>query len=406
MRLAIQSTKTDRRALVALCACTFLGSLAVLLPIAFLPKLADDLHSSVSVLGQIFTATLFISTLAGLAVGPLVDRIGARPLLAGGALAAALGLAIGGVAPSTPVFLTSALPGGLADAALLGLPLVVAASMKHDETGSSAIGWTVAASAAAPVLGVPAMVARGDQTGWRTAFLVTAGIAVIAAFAVAVCVAPRDRGIAPPAREPIARIYGALLRQRALRRLYLVAILVYLVWNAQLAFLGAFLSDHLHVSAIWIALAYPASGIAYFFGGLGGGRIAAPALRAVAAAMMLILGAAPAAAFALDHGPLLAVVLFAVTGFAAAIAAVAITALVADRVAGAGGTGVAITGVIATLGAALGGGFAGSLLALGGYRLLSLGLLVGGLLAAIALYATAPDERRKFGPIEQPSHAD
>lgn len=398
--------KTDRRVLIALCACTFLGSLAVLLPIAFLPELADDFGSSVSVLGQIFTVTLFISTLAGLAVGPLVDRIGARPLLVGGALAAALGLAVGGIAPSTPVFLTSALPGGLADAALLGLPLVVAASMKRRETGSSAIGWTVAASAAAPVIGVPAMVALGDQTSWRTAFLVTAAISAIAGLAVAASIAPLDRRVTPLTRESIARTYGALLRQRALRRLYLVAILVYLVWNAQLAFLGAFLSDELHVSAIWIAIAYPASGIAYFLGGLGGGRIAAPALRSAAATTMVILGAAPAAAFALDHGPLLAVILFAVTGFAAAIAAVAITALVAKRVAGEGGTGVAITGVIATLGAALGGGFAGTLLAIGGYRTLSLGLLIGGILAALALHTTAQDERREFRPAEQPARAD
>ena len=69
-------THSDWIVVAALASTAFLGPLNSMALNAFLPFIADDLDTSVPVLGQITTMVFLLGALNGLLIGPLADRYG------------------------------------------------------------------------------------------------------------------------------------------------------------------------------------------------------------------------------------------------------------------------------------------------------------------------------------------
>src|SRR5262245_38537758 len=83
---------TDHRLAAVLCLAIFLAALNVFAATPFYPQMAQDLQSTVPLLGQILTLLTLLSAGLGLVVGPVADRSGYRWPLVIGVLAIGLAL--------------------------------------------------------------------------------------------------------------------------------------------------------------------------------------------------------------------------------------------------------------------------------------------------------------------------
>src|SRR4028119_1258465 len=81
------NTRLFYRVVLTLCAVSFIGTLNLMAISPFLVDIADDLDSSVALLGQTSTATIFFGALVGLIAGPLADHYGHRRVLIVGFIA-------------------------------------------------------------------------------------------------------------------------------------------------------------------------------------------------------------------------------------------------------------------------------------------------------------------------------
>ena len=375
----------DRRVLPALCLGGFVATLVFIAPAPFLPAMADDLNVSVPLLGQVMAAMLLLSAALGLLVGPLVDRYGYRRLIVLGLAAAALCLAIFGLAPTFPILLAAGLAGGLADAAVLGPVLAVAGTSFSGPSARRALGWTTACLAGSGIVGVPVMAAIGDVAGWRTAFVV-AGVAALGATWLAAAWLPKDLH-RPTDRLRVATLmaaYRPLLGHGPTLQLYGASVLRAICWFGMLTYLGAFLGDDVGLSTGAIGLVYMLGGSGYFAGSLlaGGPLSHVPARRLLIGgnvAMALLMGLT----FSAVLGTAGTIAVLPLASFMAALGSVGVTSLLTAESPAGAGTTMTLYGSLFNLGAAGGGAVGGLLLMLGGYEALAIGMPVCGVASAM-----------------------
>lgn len=385
-------TDPGTRVLAVLCTASFLSALNFFATSPFYPEIADDLGTSVPLLGQATTLMILVSVACGLLVGPLADRYGFRWPLVIGVAAVAVNLIGTGLAPAYPVLLGLSLAGGLADAVVFGLPLAVAGSLYAGEAQRRAMTWIIGSMSIAPMLGVPAMTALGDVAGWRSALLATGALTVGAAWLTAFSL-PRDRTRSASrlrAAEVVAA-YRPLLRDRGIVRLYLASGLRGIAWFGLLTYLGAFLKAEMGLSSSQAGLVYAANGAGYLLGGTLSAR-----LRAVPPRMLLTVAYAVAGAsvvvMLLVAEVWVTIALLVLTSLASFTGGLALASLLTRDSPAGGGTTMALNGSVMNLGAAVGAAVGGGLLAVGGYTALGLGLSVFAFAAAGLVWRSGQGE--------------
>jgi sugar phosphate permease len=176
----------------------------------------DRFHISASLLSTLAVAQLVVYAALQIPVGVLIDRVGPRALLAGGALLMVAG-------QTTLAFSTSL------EVALVGRVLVGAGDAMTFVSGLRLINtwfsgprvpvlsqWFANVGQLGQVLSAVPLSLVLHTAGWTPAFLGSASVAVVALVAVAVAVRDRPAGEAPPARIP----WGESMRElgRSLRR--------------------------------------------------------------------------------------------------------------------------------------------------------------------------------------------
>jgi predicted MFS family arabinose efflux permease len=211
------------------------ASLFTLVPLVV--AVGEDLDASVSAVGQARSILSITAVLVSLAVGPLIDRRGIRPLvLWGGALGIA-GAAAAAAAPSLPAFYAAQLPLGGAVACLLSAGFAGVAAYFDDADAPWAMGYVVGAQSIAWILGNPLIGVLEDALSWRAGYLVP-GMACLAA-ALAATHAPR--GAPPAARDaPPSRGIRDVLADRSARSWTIAELVAYAAWAAELTYAGAF----------------------------------------------------------------------------------------------------------------------------------------------------------------------
>ncbi|MGH9173657.1 MAG: MFS transporter, partial [Vicinamibacterales bacterium] len=107
-----RSPGISRLLMAALCMPASLAVLNALALSPFLSTIADELDTSVALLGQALTATGLLGASFGLIVGPAADRLGYRRLLLGGLAALVLCDLGTAIAPSFPMLVLAQLVGG------------------------------------------------------------------------------------------------------------------------------------------------------------------------------------------------------------------------------------------------------------------------------------------------------
>ena len=184
-----------------------------------MPDVANEFgEAGTNLYGWAFTA-FFLGTLIGIvAVGGLVARGLAAPFLGGLGLFA-IGLLIGGLAPSMEVLVLARFIQGLGAGAIPPIAYVAIARSMPEELRPRMFAWLSTAWALPGVMGPAIAGIVGDTIGWRAVFLGLLPLVVVAA----VTTTPALRAVAPPPEAVDAEAQAAASLRRRLPMAVLVA---------------------------------------------------------------------------------------------------------------------------------------------------------------------------------------
>jgi DHA1 family inner membrane transport protein len=374
--------------LPALCLGAFISLLTLSAPAPFLPDIASELGVSVPVVGQVTAAMLILSAPLGLIAGPVADRYGARRLILIGLAASAVCMLIFGLATVFPLLFIASAAGALSEATVPGLTLAVGGTRYRGPASRRAIGWIVAAASLAPIVGVPFLTTISGIAGWRAGFLVGGCIALIILL-VATAWLPEDVQRPGAAFRPATLLdaYRPLLHDIGMRRLYGCSVMRSLCWFGMITYLGAALGDRFGISTSEVGIVYMLVGSGYLAGSLVAGRaLARFHVSSLVAVGNSVMGLMLMTALSGMVGFRIAIGLLSIAAFAGAVGWVGLTALLTSETPAGAGTTMVLNGSLYNIGAAIGAGLGGILLATGGVSALAFGLPLFGLGSALCVW--------------------
>jgi DHA1 family inner membrane transport protein len=205
-------------ALGALMVATFCFVTSENLPAGLLALIANDLHSSLSVVGLLVTG--YGLTVAAVSV-PLTRATRAIPRrtlltgLLGVFVLATLGSAL---APQVAPLMASRVVSALTHAVFWAIAVVTAAGLFPPRVRGRVVAAVFAASSVATVLGVPAGTWLGEKVSWRAAFVGLAVLGLLAMVAIALLLpnTAAEQSNVAAAAEPDRQRYTILLASNAL----------------------------------------------------------------------------------------------------------------------------------------------------------------------------------------------
>lgn len=212
------------------------ASIVVLAPL--LVEIGNTLGASVSAVGlarSILAATAFAGSLA---IGPLIDRIGVRPLIVRGALLALAGVAATATAPTLAIFYAAHVVTGLGVACLLSAGFAGVATYFSGREMAWAMGYVVGAQSLSWIVGNPIVGTLADAGSWRLAYLVPASICLAALIAGLTLrpTAALAHSQAESTRDGLRAVFG----DRSARRWTISELVAYSAWSAELTYTAVY----------------------------------------------------------------------------------------------------------------------------------------------------------------------
>jgi predicted MFS family arabinose efflux permease len=385
-----RAAAADRRLVPVLTLATFVTMLQAMALAPLLPAISDDLGTSVSLLGQIPAATMFLAAAIGFVAGPLADRYGHHRILLASLMAlvaSSLGMAI---APGYLVLFAATMIGAVGRAVVQPVATVIVGERYDGDRQRRAVSWVMAGVSGAVIGGVPVLTAVADAAGWRAPL---AGLALI--IAALIPLVRWGLGPAVPSRTDAVSLRNVLAAYRPIvaDRPTLGLIAASLLGSAGIwimaTYVGAFYDDRHGYTTAQIGWVFFVPGVTIFLGTLAtGGRIGALPLRPVVMLTRVVTGVIIAAVFVLPLHALVGIGLFGIQGFTTAIALVAVVLLLMRESPASRATTLTLNTVALSLGYALGSMLGGALLAIGDYELIGLASLLLNLGAAGAVWLT------------------
>jgi MFS transporter, DHA1 family, inner membrane transport protein len=242
---------------------------------------ARDLHIDEPTAGHVISSYALGVVVGAPTIAVLSARVTRRSLLMGLMGVFALANLLSALSPTYAWMLIFRFLSGLPHGAYFGIATLVAASLVPREERTQAVGRVLLGLTVATIFGVPLANWMGRIYGWRWAFVVVAGLALLCAAMIALC-APRDRILAgaSPLRE-----LGALKRSQVWLTLCTGAIGFGGIF-AVYTYLGSTLIDVTHVSAGTAALVFSVFGVGMTVGNLVVPRFADRALMPTAGVLL------------------------------------------------------------------------------------------------------------------------
>ncbi len=383
-----QPESAGMRVLVALCALGFVGTLSVVSMGPFLVDMAHDLNTTVPLLGQVTTISVFFGALVGLVAGPLADHYGHRRLLLVGVTCLTFSAAGVILANSFTWLVLARLLAGIGGAILPGVSLAIAGSRFYGEERRKAMSWTVAAIASPVILGLPVLAVFGDYAGWRYAFGVVALVSL--ACLILVRVALPDDAVIPEESfrlRTIANSYRLLLHHRPTLTILGASAFRAMCWAGSMTYLSAYFISSKGISVSGYGAVAMIVGVGYIAGSLGaGGRLGRFDLHTLCGASTAAMAFMLMLVYTLPFGIWPVVALMPAVGFLAGMGWVALTTLLAGETPAAPGTTMVFNGAIFNVGSGMGTLLGGVLLAGGGYGAIGIGLPVFAVIAAVLVW--------------------
>ncbi len=372
-----------------LCLPLFLGGLWGQAFVPFVATIAEDLGTSVALVGQVSTMSLLMMGIGSLFSGPLADRYGFRPCIVAGlgiGVAAALLFAS---AQTYPMLLGAALVGGVGISMINGVVFGLVATRYSGDNRRRAFSVTQATNTSAGILGAPILTAVAALTLWRGSFVF---VALMLALALVLTIRRLPDAAGEKARDivhpSLKAIYQPIFASSLMRRLYLAAVLRAIGFAGPMIYIGAFYENVHGLSLQQIGFALTASGIGIFLGNLaaGGRWLARWRLESVYVATTAGLGCGWFLIYTIQVPALAVVCIVALTTFTGGLSFTSHTSLLANATTGGAATTMTFLTSIIGFGIALGVALSGAILSLGGYPALGFAMPFFPLGAALVVW--------------------
>ena len=259
-----------------------------------LVEIARDLGVSLSAVGVARSVLAGTAVAVSLAIGPLIDRIGVRPLIVRGAGIALAGAAAGAAAPSLGFFYAAHAITGAGVACLLSAGFAGVASSFEPADAPWAMGYVVGAQSLAWIVGNPIVGLLAEAGSWRLSYLVPAVIC-LAALATGLLAPRTDRpAYAPGNALSIREGLAAVFRDPAARRWTIAELVAYSAWTAELTYAGAFYIESYGVGEATVGVLLALGSVVFLISSLSTSRLTGrlprrPLLVATALGMGLML---------------------------------------------------------------------------------------------------------------------
>ncbi|WP_019157845.1 MFS transporter [Brevibacterium senegalense] len=166
-----------RGGLVALCIAetTSWGLLYYSLPVAVAP-ISEDTGWSHTAITAALSVGLLVSAIAGIRVGRILDTQGPRTVMTLGALIGVLSLVLVAWSPNLPMFYLAWLLAGFAQSAVLYPPAFAVITRWYGPQRVVPLTTLTLVAGLASTIFAPIVAYLIDQVGWRTSYLIMAGI--------------------------------------------------------------------------------------------------------------------------------------------------------------------------------------------------------------------------------------
>jgi predicted MFS family arabinose efflux permease len=370
------------------------ASIVVLAPL--IVEIGDGLDASVSAVG-LSRAVLAATAVAGsLAIGPLIDRIGVRPLIVRGAALGLLGAGASAAAPSLAFFYAASVITGLGVACLLSAGFAGVAAHFDVRDAAWAMGYVVGAQSLAWIVGNPVIGVLAEAGGWRLAYVVPATIC-LAALVAGLRAPPEQAQVAAPGeRDTIRSGLEAVFRDRSSRRWAIAELVAYSAWTAELTYAGVFYIRNYGVSEATVGILLSVGSVVFLVTSLNMARITARFARkplivaaAVGMGVMLVpvLGWAPSVAGTVG--------MFCLMAAFAGVRSTGSSALGLDQLPGRPGAMMGARTASAQLGYMIGAGGGGAVLAVSDFATLGIVLFLGMVCSAYLLSRVHDPQSRR-----------
>lgn len=173
-------TDRPRGGLVALCIAetTSWGLLYYSLPVAVAP-ISQDTGWSHTAITAALSVGLLVSAVAGVRVGRILDTHGPRTVMTLGAVVGVLSLVLVAWSPNLPMFYAAWLVAGFAQSAVLYPPAFAVITRWYGARRVVPLTTLTLVAGLASTIFAPIVASLIDQVGWRTGYLIMAGILAV-----------------------------------------------------------------------------------------------------------------------------------------------------------------------------------------------------------------------------------
>ena len=361
---------------------------AIVMVPALLVEIATELEVSVAVSGQLNTASFAALAVSIVAVGPLADSFGRRPVALAGVLMVLISMLGSAFAPNMEVFLALRVLGGLGGGAIPPTSVGVVSDVISPARRAQAVGGIMGTVVLTSAITVPLVALFADLWGWRYTFGL---VSLLLATALLLCWFwyPRDSRERNRDLVFFAR-YWSLLSMGFFRVALTVIVTQRLAYWGLISFFAAYLIQAYDLSVRFVALPLLIAAAAQVVGSYAAGFVATKNYRvALMAATTAAGGACVFLFFTVDFGLWPAVALATAGSGLLSILAPVMVAATTEYSGESKATGASTIGVGNFVGGVLGAGLSGALLAIVGYEgigYLCLALTVGSTLL-LAVFA-------------------
>ncbi len=284
---------------------------------SILPLVASDLHTTLPEMGHMISAYAL-----GVVVGaPLITiflaRMPRRMMLMSLMFMFALGNMLSALAPSYGMLVLARFIAGIPHGAFFGVAALVAASLVPIEKRAQAVAKVMLGLTVANIIGVPLATLIGQIAGWRAAFILVSGLALLTMLMTRVYLPPIQAGSSSPRRE--LKVFGRL-------QVWLTLLMVAIGFGGMFAvytYVTPTLLEITKVSPLVVSILLSVIGIGMTIGNMIGGWLADRS-RLWTIFGVLLWNAVALAAFSYTSGNMWAVALnlFAIGGGIAVVPAV------------------------------------------------------------------------------------
>ncbi|MFF2993421.1 MFS transporter [Streptomyces sp. NPDC057950] len=303
LRAAAHATPSPRSnwpAVASVALMSFVLVLSEFLPIGLLPVIGSSLHVSVGTVGLV----VVVPGLAAAVTAPVLTvasgKLDRRHVLIALAMSFTVSNVVAALAPNMPVMAVARILLGVAVGGFWAMGAGVAARLVPAEAVNRASSLITAGISAGTVVSLPLGALVGHVAGWRTAFFIAAGAALLALAALAL----RLPSLPPTGAVRMATLTSSL-RVPAARIALLATALIFLGHFAAYTYITPYLGDRAHFGSSAVTLVLLGYGVAGLVGNFAAGAVIGRSLRTVygtaavlvAAAVILLTtltGAAPA----------------------------------------------------------------------------------------------------------------